>query len=71
MKYTNFKINLLGYIYVYTTENEFYWNLAIWTKEKFLTSGDENPPKSLYFLIFKIFVSLLGDISPLKKEGCF
>jgi hypothetical protein len=44
-------LNLLGYIYVYTTENGFYWNLAIWTQKKFLTSGDENPPKSLYFLI--------------------
>jgi hypothetical protein len=49
-------------------------SIGIWQfgqKENFLTSGDENPPKSLYFLIFKIFVSLLGDISPLKKEGCF
>jgi hypothetical protein len=40
-------------------------------KKKNLTSGDENPPKLLYFLILKKIISLFGDISPVKKEGCF
>jgi len=33
-----------------------------------LTSGDWGPPKSVFFQVFKFFISLLGEIWPVENK---